>query len=123
VDPRRIAVIRTPLNSSLDAPPDPGNEQANLRNSPQDRVEVDVHANGRALLVLSELFYPGWDATVNGSRAQIWKVDGGLRGIVVPNGDSRVSMHYLPTSFFAGFALTSIAFLGGGILAVRLWRS
>ena len=123
VDPHRIAVMGTPLNSNLDAPSDPGKEQANLRSSPQDRVEVDVHANGRALLVLSELFYPGWKATVNGRRAQVWNVDGGLRGIVVPDGYSRVSLYYLPTSFFAGFTLTSIAFLAGGILAFRLWRS
>jgi hypothetical protein len=123
MDPHRIALLGTPLNSSLDAPADTGNEQADLRRSPQDRVEVDVHADGRALLVLSELFYPGWKATVNGQHAEIWKVDGGLRGIVVPNGDSRVSLHYVPASFFAGFALTSIAFVGGGILAFRLWRS
>ncbi len=120
---RRIALIETPLDISLDAASGPGNEQATLRVAPQGREEVDVHANGRALLVLSELFYPGWKATVNGRQARIWKVDGGLRGIVVPDGYSRVSLHYLPMSFFAGFTLTSIAFLGGGILGFRLWRS
>src|SRR5579863_7201842 len=100
VDPHRIAFLASPPNLSLWPWPNKAsslnNEQVIWRKSRQDRVEVDVHANGRALLVLSELFYPGWKATVNGSPAAILKVNGALRGIAVPDGDSRVRLSYAP---------------------------
>jgi uncharacterized membrane protein YfhO len=75
-----------------------------------NRIDLSVHAGGRSLLVLSELYYPGWTASVNGKSQRIWKVDGALRGIVVPQGDSQVSLHYRPVSLYIGAALSVIAF-------------
>jgi len=119
VDLHRVAFLEAPLNLSLDAPSGANQDQAQWRKSQQDRVEVSVHASGRALLVLSEVFYPGWKATVNGSAAQILKVDGALRGIVVPDGDSLVSLRYSPISFLVGLALSLLAFAGAGFLGIR----
>jgi uncharacterized membrane protein YfhO len=82
-------------------------------------MELDVHAAGRALLVLSELYYPGWAASVNGKPARIWKVDGFLRGIVVPLGDSQVSLRYRPASIYIGAAVTVAAFVS--ILSAPIW--
>ena len=82
-------------------------------------VDVKVHADVPALLVLSDLFYPGWRATVNGRPADILKVDGGLRGILVSGGDSAVSMHYKPWSFRIGLALSVASFLCAGFLGFR----
>ena len=70
-----------------------------MRNSRQDRLDVDVHAAKRGLVVLSEPSYSGWKATVHGARAEILKVDGALRGIVVPPGDSQIVLRYAPTAF------------------------
>jgi hypothetical protein len=119
-DTHRIALLAAPLGFPLDAPSAAGVEQATPRKSARDRVDVGVHADGRALLVLSELFYPGWKATVNGKPVQIVKVDGALRGILVPSGDSKVSLKYSPVSFFAGLGLTLAAFLCGAFLCFRL---
>ena len=77
---------------------------------------MEVHSTGRALLVLSELFYPGWKATVNGRPGQIVKVDGALRGVAVPNGESQVRLSYSPASFVMGLTLTIAAFLMGAVL-------
>jgi uncharacterized membrane protein YfhO len=74
-------------------------------------IQLTVQTTGRALLVLSELYYPGWTATVNGQPARIWKVDGALRGVVVPRGESRVSLRFRPVSFYIGGPLTVGAFL------------
>ena len=73
-------------------------------------------AAGAALLVLSEVYYPGWRATVNGRAAEIRKTDGGLRGIEVPRGPSRVVLKYVPVSFYAGAALSALTV--GGVLLV-----
>jgi hypothetical protein len=125
-DPRvnlhRTALLGAPIQSVLDAGCDETDEDANFRQVRQDRQEVKVRACGPALLVLSEMYYPGWKATVNGKPARIWKVDSALRGIEMPSGDSLVSLYYAPASVFTGAAVTAAAFLGGGFFAVGLWR-
>jgi uncharacterized membrane protein YfhO len=61
--------------------------------------------------VLSKTFYPGWHAIVNGTGQRIYRVNGDLRGIIVPAGNSRVVLDYRPVSFYAG-ALSLLAFAG-----------
>jgi hypothetical protein len=121
-DPHRIALLPAPLNSGLDTLSTPDGDQATARKSRQDQVDVDVHSSGRALLVLSELFYPGWTATMNGRPAPIVKVDGALRGIAVPNGASQVRLSYSPAAFFIGLTLSAATFLTGAVLAVTFLR-
>ena len=42
-------------------------------------MALDVQADGDGLLVLSEVWYPGWRATVNGVETPVLNVNGGLR--------------------------------------------
>ncbi len=109
-DFRRTALLSAPLGTKLDSPSGTTEEQATLTNYQANRMDLAVHANGTALLVLSEVYYPGWKATVNERAAQIVRVDGTLRGIVVPPGDSRVTLRYRPASIYTGAALTVAAF-------------
>jgi hypothetical protein len=123
-----VAVLDRPLDTPLDArrdtnPKQTDNEQAEFRQVRPDKLDVVVHANHPGLLVLSELFYPGWHATVNDRFTKIWKVDGALRGVIVPTGESRVSMYYSPGSLKVGMAVSIIAFMWGALLAFGLKRS
>ena len=71
---------------------------------------MNVSATG--LLVLSEMHYPGWTATVNGKPAHIYKVNSVLRGVLVSPGPNRVVMRYEPASVRVGAILSALAFLG-----------
>jgi uncharacterized membrane protein YfhO len=86
---------------------------------PPDKVSLAVNAAHNGLLVLSEVWYPGWRATVNGRPAEIYKTDGSLRGIVVPAGSSQVALSFQPMSFYLGASLTLATFVC--VLAGRLW--
>ncbi len=109
VDLRHIALLTEPIETVLD--PDTGApDEATVTNFEAQSMALSVHASGRAMLVLSETFYPGWNATVNGTPARIYKVDGALRGIVVPPGDSRVRLEYSPMSVLAGGILSLLTF-------------
>jgi len=116
-DPRRVALLLAPLDTPLDPAAETANEQVRIGRYEANRMDLSVHAGGRALLVLSENDYPGWSARVNGLPARIWKVDGFLRGIVVPPGDSQISLRYRPASISIGAALTC----GSGLLAGVLY--
>ena len=52
--------------------------------------------DARSLLVLTDVHYPGWKATVDGEPAQIERVDYLLRGVRVPAGSHRVEFSYEP---------------------------
>jgi len=69
-------------------------------------IAVRVNAASGGTLVLSELYYPGWEARVNGNPQRIDEVHGALRGISVPQGESLVSVDYAPQSVTLGAILT-----------------
>ncbi len=118
-NPRIEALMETPLDAALEPRFDSAPEEIEFGAFEQNRVRLTVWTQSRGLLVLSEIFYPGWQATVNGHAARIYKVDGGLRGVVVEAGENRVKLQYRPWSFIIGSTLSLIAF-SGTLLAVLL---
>lgn len=73
------------------------------------RVEVSTEAPG--LLIVSQQYYPGWNAYVNGKPAQIYAVDGILRGVFLEPGDHVVEFKYRPLSFMIGGILSTVFLL------------
>ena len=61
-----------------------------------------VDAPEPAFLVLSEVWYPGWRAIINGDAAPVLRVNGGLQGLLVPAGRSTVQLTFAPTSWRVG---------------------
>jgi hypothetical protein len=76
-------------------------------------IELEGHASRPGILFVSELYYPGWRATVDGLRADVQELAGGFIGIRLAEGDHSVILHYDPVSFKLGFWVTF-----GTILAV-----
>ena len=61
-----------------------------------NRVELNVHAAGNLFLVSSEVYYPGWSATLNGKPIELLPTNLAFRGLPVPAGDSRIVMQFRP---------------------------
>ncbi len=59
-------------------------------------VNLEVIVEEPALLVLADLAYPGWRATVDGNPAPILVVDGVFRGLALAPGTHRVRFTYRP---------------------------
>ncbi len=72
-----------------------------------------VTAIGPGLLVLSEVFHPGWQATIDGEPVEIVEANGVLRGVYLGEGIHRVEMVYRPRAVATG-AILSLA-------ALALW--
>jgi hypothetical protein len=79
------------------------------------RVDIEVQAAAPALLVLSDLFYPGWEATVDGRPAEILRANYVMRAVAIPKGAHEVRFLYRPASFRAGETASA-----AGCLAVAL---
>ena len=71
-------------------------------------LTIHVQSEDPALLLLSELWYPGWRATVNGKTVSVWQTNGALRSVTVPAGESTVALWFAPDSWRIGL-LSAIA--------------
>jgi hypothetical protein len=87
-----------------------------VRHEP-NRVELRAQMKCRGMVILTDTYFPGWRARVDGHSAEIYETNGFVRGVVVEGGEHSIEMVYRPVSFVAGLALTLL-----GILAA-LWAS
>jgi hypothetical protein len=85
-----------------------------------DSVLVNADLGCRGLLVVSETFYPGWEATVDGKPEPIYEVFGALRGVVLEPGNHRVEMRYRPGVVTLGAALSVSALV---LSLLLIWRA
>jgi len=79
-----------------------------------NHIRLRVHTNTGGILVVSEIYYPGWSARIGGSDTAILKVNGLLRGIPVPKGVADVEMIFRPFILLPG-VLGWLMFLGTAI--------
>jgi hypothetical protein len=78
--------------------PGPANGQVNITSYSNNRVRLDVSADRDGLLVLHDLYYPGWEATIDGIRAPVVKANILFRGVEVPAGSHIVEFRFRPFS-------------------------
>jgi hypothetical protein len=109
-DARRTALIEVPV--AVEPLAGGAQESARVTASTPNQIELEVDVQSRGLLVLSENYYPGWRATTDTQTAPIYRVDSGLRGLIVPRGHSRVVLRYAPASIYWGGLLTLMTFFG-----------
>lgn len=83
-----------------------------------ERIAVTAEvAPGGGWLVLSEVFFPGWTATVDGAAAATVRADAVFRAVRLEPGRHTVVFEYRPQSFREGLRLTG---LSGGLLVAVL---
>jgi len=81
-----------------------------------NRLELEVEADGPALLVISENWFPAWRAEVDGTPAPVLRANHTLRAVPVPAGRSTVELVYhsrlLMTSLW--ISVLSLILMAGG---------
>ena len=119
-DPRAVALVDEPVEG-LPAHPAPAESPAPdwIEDSPNKvRLEADLKEAG--LLVLGDVYYPGWKAFVDGREARIYRVNYVVRGVFLPKGQHVVEFRYDPLSFKIGAAVSLTSLM---IVLAILFRS
>jgi hypothetical protein len=83
------------------------------------QVRLQVETNTTGWLVLTDLYYPGWRAEINGRETPIQPTNYGLRGICVPAGSHEITFDFAPPLLRYGMVLSGGAWLL--LLLVGLW--
>lgn len=117
LDPRREVVIAgcdgVPAPVPSDAP-----ARAEIQSYAPERVVIDATTGGAAYLVLTDAWFPGWRAWVDGAEQTVWRADHALRAVWLPPGRHRVEFRYAPASFRGGLLASTVAAL---VVVGLLW--
>jgi hypothetical protein len=84
-----------------------------------DFVRVRANMACQGMVVVSDTFYPGWRADIDGQSARIYEVNGAMRGVVVPGGAHTLTFRYRPNSAIVGGLLTLIGLASAAVAMCR----
>jgi hypothetical protein len=79
-------------------------------------VRLAVEAPTRALLVLTDSWYPGWSVSVDGRPAQIRRVNWHFRGVFLEPGEHRVRFDYRPRGIVPAAVVSLLALAAFGVV-------
>ncbi|HZG54288.1 MAG TPA: YfhO family protein, partial [Pyrinomonadaceae bacterium] len=99
-DPAEVALVEESLDFNAVAPDRAAT--ARVTHLSDERMEVETKSDAPAFLVTSDVFYPGWQATVDGAPARLFRTNYVLRGLPVPVGTHTVRFEFRPRSFYRG---------------------
>jgi len=72
-------------------------------------LKYESQSSADGLAVFSEIFYPGWEAAIDGKHVEILQADYILRALEVPAGNHTIEFTFRPEPFIVGNKITSIS--------------
>jgi Bacterial membrane protein YfhO len=123
-----FAVIAAPQENGASAPAvsppiqegaDLSGQKVELSKFGPDRLEFRVFSPAAAFMVVSEVWYPGWKAFIDGKKTEIFRTDYLLRGVSMPAGEHVLTMKFDPPLFKLGAVVSSLALLFMAWLIIR----
>jgi len=121
-DPKAVVWIdpdlRTGLTQYLPGGDPRGTEKAVVTRHESTRVEVDARLDRPGVVVLADIYYPGWSLTIDGRPAPLYRVNQVMRGAAVPSGSHTLVYTYRPTNFDEGLVCSAAGLLGFGVFAL-----
>jgi hypothetical protein len=106
------------MAGNLQAGP-PGQDRVNIVSYSPNRIDLESSSPSTTILLLSELYYPGWKAYVDGRKTPVLRADYLLRAVKLDAGNHSISMVYRPMSFIVGASITLCTMLV--LAAALLW--
>jgi hypothetical protein len=97
--------------------------QVRITSYATNAISLDVTAAAPGCLCLSEVYFPGWNAYIDGVQHHLYRSNWNLRAVLVDAGHHSVEIRFEPASFSRGawisattLGLCLLAFLGAPLL-------
>lgn len=117
-DPARTVVLEE--GDPLDVGPGDGERHIAFTRYESNVVELTVRTPVTGYVVLSDVYYPGWRATMNGQPTELLRADYVFRAVQAPPGEHTVRMTFAPWTWRVGWPISLITWLAVGVWVV--WR-
>jgi hypothetical protein len=128
-DLTRAALFDTSANvtvaQGVQSLPGPLPIKTSVRHYEPGKVQIDLSAPAPvgSSLVVSENYYPGWLASVDGKPARIGRADYSMIGVELPQGARSVELNFTSPAYEKGKVITWVAIVIGFLmLAAGYWR-
>lgn len=120
-DPRKAVLLEKPVNIPLSSSPRPETESVvHISSYKNNEIMINAVMADSGFVVLSEKYYPGWKAYLDGKETEIHQADYVLRAVYVPKGEHQLTLRYKPDSYRKGLYITLVTFLFAA--AVIIWQ-
>jgi hypothetical protein len=125
-DPREVAWLsRTDVGQighKLSGRSSRKSEAVTVRYPDPRSAVLDVTVDSPGLVLLSDVYYPGWQLTVDGTPAPIYRVNGLMRGALVSEGPHRLVYTFVPRSWQIGLVASAFGLVAWLWLALSCAR-
>lgn len=96
-------------------------EPAEILSYTPNQIHVRINMPEDGVLVFSEVWTPGWQASVDGAESPVFRVNGTLRSILLSAGEHDVQMYFMPPAFMTGIVIMLIT-AAGSIIPIIIGR-
>ncbi len=113
-DLRNTAIVHTDFTDKIAGLSPSGQGSIQLTSYTPVKLTYTANASGEQLAVFSEIWYgpdKGWEATIDGQPAELFRVNYLLRGLRVPAGQHEIVMTFTPSSYSTGKLLSLLSSL------------
>ncbi len=124
--PRESAVIEGHVNARLAEFPKGSELMLGRTLEKEDSVELLKRTNNNivfyvrtssdGVLVVNDVYYPGWKAYIDGERSEVFIANYTFKGVYLPAGEHRIEFIFDPPSFYWGLAISLTTVLIGLVL-------
>jgi hypothetical protein len=105
-DYHKEVVLEKPLRNALPSDSSLGPVDALVTHYENNAFEVATQSSHNGILLLSEVYYPAWRATVDGKPVETYRADYCLRAIEIPAGRHTVACRYASKAFGTGLIIS-----------------
>ncbi len=119
-DGRKLALVESAQPPAL-APASgaTASDQVAITQYSANRITLASNTSEQRFLVLSEMYFPGWHALIDGVETPIYHTNYLFRGVVVPPGQHTITFVYRPLSVLIGAVISLVALVIVGFLLLR----
>jgi hypothetical protein len=97
---------------------EPGYWSASIREYQPNHISLDVTGTAPGWLVLTDVWYPGWECAVDGERVEVYRANTLFRAVRIEAGRHEVVFRFAPESYRWGRIVSLLTLTVGGFVAI-----
>ncbi len=120
---KRVILAKNPVYAGESKAYEGKSDKVEIMSYKPNSVTIDARLKKKKIIVISDSYYPGWNAYVDGKKAKINIANTAFRAVAINKGKHRLELKYQPTSFRNGLLISlSSLFLVIGFIALPTIR-